>query len=80
MVKKWQKKLDKLNADLSKKLYLIVNDIINLNLDSYKIDKLEWFENLYKTRKWKIRIVFSKIDNKWIIENIDFRWDVYKWL
>lgn len=80
MVKKWQKKLDKLNADLSKKLYLIVNDIINLNLDSYKIDKLEWFENLYKTRKWKIRIVFSKTTNKWIIENIDFRWDVYKWL
>lgn len=80
MVKKWIKKLDKLDKNLSKSLYIIVNDLINLNFESYKIDKLEWFENLYKTRKWKIRIIFSKNNNKVEIEKVDFRWDVYKWI
>lgn len=80
MVKKWQKKLDKLDEKVSKELYLIVQNIINLNLKEYKIEKMEWFGNLYKTRKWKIRIIFSKTKEKWIIEKIDFRWDVYKWL
>ena len=79
MVKGWQKKLDNLNNDLSKKLYIIVEDIINLKLDWYDVKKLSWFDHLFRLRKWKIRIVFSKTDNKWIIEKIDFRWDIYKW-
>jgi hypothetical protein len=33
MVKKWQKKLDKLDRKLSEKLYLVVKNIISLNLD-----------------------------------------------
>lgn len=80
MVKKWQKKLDKLDDKLSKELYLMTQNIVNLKFDLYKIEKLEWFDNLYKTRKWKIRIIFSKTKEKWIIEKIDFRGDVYKWL
>ena len=80
MVKSWQKKLDNLDNDLSRKLYAVVVDIIRLKLDWYDIKKLEWFDNLFRLRKWKIRIVFSKTDNKWIIEKIDFRWDIYKWL
>jgi len=73
MVKKWQKKIDKLDENLSKNLYLIVNDTINLRLDLYKIDKMEWFKDLYKIRKWKIRIIFFKTKERWIIEKIDFR-------
>ena len=80
MVKKWEKKLNKINLDLSRRLYNIVDDIINMNLDWYDITKVQWYNNLYKTRVWKIRIVFSKMEKKWIIVHIDFRWDVYKWL
>ena len=80
MVKKRQKKLDKINTDLSRKLYSVVDDIIKLNLGWYKITTVKWYNNLYKTRVWKIRVVFSKTEEKWIIDHIDFRWDVYKWL
>jgi hypothetical protein len=41
MVKKWMKKLDKLDKILSKNLYMIINDLINLKFEPYKIDKIE---------------------------------------
>ena len=78
MVKKWQKKLDKLDRKLSEKLYLIIKDIIYLNLDWYDIDTIKWEKNKFRIRKWKIRIIFEKTEKKWIIENIDFRGDIYK--
>ena len=78
MVKKWQKKLDKLDRKLSEKLYLIVKDIIFLNLDWYDIDTIKWEKNKFRIRQWKIRIIFEKTEKEWIIENIDFRWGVYK--
>ena len=78
MVKKWQKKLDKLDRKLSEKLYLVVKDIIFLNLDWYDIDTVKWEKNKFRIRQWKIRIVFEKNEKEWIIENIDFRWGVYK--
>jgi mRNA-degrading endonuclease RelE of RelBE toxin-antitoxin system len=80
MVKSWQKKLDCLDCKLAKVLSIIVEDIIKLNLSMYYVEKLEWYSNLFRIRKWKIRIIFSKTIDKWIIEKIDFRWDIYKWL
>jgi mRNA-degrading endonuclease RelE of RelBE toxin-antitoxin system len=40
--------------------------------------KLKWEQNLYRVRKWKMRIIFRKVLEKWIIVNIDFRGSVYK--
>ena len=62
MVKKWQKKLDKLDRRLSEKLYLVVSDIIFLNLDWYDIDTIKWEKNKFRIRQWKIRIIFEKTE------------------
>jgi mRNA-degrading endonuclease RelE of RelBE toxin-antitoxin system len=40
--------------------------------------KLKWEQNLYRIRKWKIRIIFRKDLEKWIIVNIDYRGNIYK--
>jgi len=44
------------------------------------IKKLKWYENRYRLRVWKYRILFEKYDDKLIILVIDIwsRWDVYK--
>ncbi len=78
MVKKWQKKLDKLDNKTSKILEDIIKDIIKWNLYWYDIKKLEWLEKIYRLRKWKIRIIFYKGETKWEILKIDFRWWIYK--
>lgn len=41
MVRKWKKKLNKINKDLSRKLYIVVDNIIKLNLDWYDITKVQ---------------------------------------
>ncbi len=78
MVKQWQKKLDKLDNKKYKELPQIVEDVINWNFSFYDLKKLWWFWNLFRIRKWKIRIIFSIENWKGIIEKIDFRWDIYK--
>lgn len=72
------KKLNKLEFKQSELLYLIVDDIIKLNLDWYDIESIKWENNKFRIRKWKIRIIFLKSENIWIIKNIDFRWWIYK--
>ena len=44
------------------------------------IKKLKWFENRYRLRIWKYRVLFEKYENKLVILVIDIwsRWDVYK--
>ena len=45
-----------------------------------KVTKLEWYENLYKFRIWKYRVIFEKYDENLVILiiKIGSRWDVYK--
>ena len=78
MVKKWQKQLDKFSSNFD--IEQIIENIIWGNLVEYDIIKLSWYKDLYRLRKWKIRIVFKKKLEKVEILNIDTRWDVYKWL
>jgi mRNA-degrading endonuclease RelE of RelBE toxin-antitoxin system len=56
----------------------VLNKILVLDLNWLDIKKLKWNKDLYRCRVWKIRIIFSKIDNKWLVKLIDFRWDIYK--
>ncbi len=78
MVKEWQKQLEKFSQiEILKE---IIQNILIDKLESYSVKKLTWYKDLYRIRKWKIRIVFKKNDDEIKIINIDTRWWVYKWL
>lgn len=78
MVKEWQKQLEKFSQiEILKE---IIQNILIDKLESYSVKKLTWYKDLYRIRKWKIRIVFKKNDEEIKIVNIDTRWWVYKWL
>lgn len=78
MTKSWEKYISKNNFkdDLEK----IIEDISNNNLSSYPVVKLKWYDNYFRIRKWKIRIVFIKKDEWNEISAVDTRWDIYKWI
>lgn len=80
MTKEWQKRIDKMPPKIRDELLHIVQDIIAFRITIYDIKSLEWYIWLYRLRKGKIRIIFTKSWDKWIIQRIDFRWDVYKWI
>jgi hypothetical protein len=33
---------------------------------------------LYRVRKWKIRIIFKKLEKSWVIIDINYRDKIYK--
>ncbi len=53
---------------------------INNNLSSYFTVKLKWYDDCYRIRKWKIRVVFIKKEDENEILAVDTRGGVYKWL
>lgn len=65
---------------MRQELLIIVQDIISLNLSGYDIVALQWYPWFFRIRKGKIRVIFTKQDNKGTIQKIDFRGDVYKGL
>jgi mRNA-degrading endonuclease RelE of RelBE toxin-antitoxin system len=75
-------KINKFLLKLSKKersaILKILADIQNLKLNNYDIKPLEGFKNYYRLRKGKIRIVYTKQDNKSYLINISYRKDIYK--
>ncbi len=78
MTKAWEKYINKNNFkdDLEK----IIEDISKNELSSYIVVKLKWYDNYFRIRKWKIRIVFIK-KNEWNeIYAVDTRWGIYKWI
>lgn len=78
MTKSWEKYISK-NAYKSE-LKSIIEDILKNNLSSYIVVKLKWYENYFRIRRWKIRIVFIKKEDENEIVAVDTRWDVYKWI
>lgn len=64
----------------NKKIILWLKKISRWKLDNLDIKKLKWYENRYRLRVWKYRILFEKYEDKLIILVIDIwsRWDVYK--
>ena len=55
----------------------IIGKILSLDLNWLDIKKLQWEENLYRIRKWKIRIIFSLIWSKSKIIDINYRGNIY---
>lgn len=78
MTKSWEKFI---NKNIYKNdLKSIIEDILKNNLSSYFVVKLKWYEDYYRIRKWKIRVVFIKKDDENEIVAVDTRWWIYKWL
>ena len=78
MTKSWEKFI---NKNIYKNdLKSIIEDILKNNLSSYFVVKLKWYEDYYRIRKWKIRVVFLKKEDENEIVAVDTRWWIYKWL
>ena len=75
-------KITKFLLRLSKKereiLLFLLERIKNLDLDWLDIKKLEWEKNMYRVRKWKIRIIFKKLWNTGLIIDMNYRSQIYK--
>lgn len=78
MTKSWEKYIEK--NPLKQELKEIIKDISEDNLSIYYVKKLEWYDNYYRIRKWKIRIVFTKDEDWNRIKAVDTRGNIYKWL
>ena len=78
MTKSWEKYIEK--NPLKKELNEIIKDISEDNLSIYYVKKLEWYDNYYRIRKWKIRIVFTKDEDWNRIKAVDTRGNIYKWI
>ncbi|MCX6825058.1 MAG: hypothetical protein NTY80_02425 [candidate division SR1 bacterium] len=80
MTKKWQKKIDAMQPRLRQELLILVQDIIALRLSEYDSIPLQGASGVFRVRKGKVRIIFSKKGNLGEIQKIDFRGDAYKGL
>ena len=76
MVKSWEKYINK--SLFKNELNLIIKNIALNNLEWYYIRKLGWYDDLYRIRKWKIRIIFQKKNNCNYIVAVDTRGQIYR--
>lgn len=76
---KWIKFILKL--DIKKQIILkeIIDKILGWNFVWLDIKKIIWKDNYYRCRNWKIRIIFYKENSEYFIDDVDFRWRIYKW-
>ncbi|NVP18153.1 type II toxin-antitoxin system RelE/ParE family toxin [Candidatus Gracilibacteria bacterium] len=78
MTKSWEKFI---NKNIYKNdLKSIIEDILKNNLSSYFVVKLKGYEDYYRIRKGKIRVVFIKKDDENEIVAVDTRGGIYKGL
>ena len=78
MVEKFLKFIEK--SPIKDVLLAILRDIYNGNLGGYDIKLMQGYKDVYRIRKWSIRIIFKRTKNWNRILKIDNRWDVYKWM
>ncbi len=78
MTKKYLKYLARLPKQQRLKLALILENIGNLKLKSLDIKKLSGYENLFRCRTGKFRIVFEKGNCYGEIIEIETRGNSYK--
>ena len=75
-------KITKFLLKLSEKerefILFVMGKISILSLDWLDIRKLQWETDLFRVRKWKIRIIFKKENLKWVIIDINYRDKIYK--
>lgn len=75
---KIQKFLIKLAKKDRQMLTRILNDIRALKLEKYTVKALKGYKRLFRIRKGKIRIVFTKINGYGVILSVSYRKDAYK--
>jgi len=77
-----RKKLFKMNSLLRVRMVQYIDKLESFDdlIKKLDIKKLKWYENKYRLRVWKYRILFEKYEDKLIILVIDIwsRWDIYK--
>ena len=78
MVDKITKFLSKLNKKERQIILWILKAIRDWNVRGLDMKKLTGYKNLYRIRKWKIRIVIRKENTYVEILEINTRWHIYK--
>ena len=68
----------KLSSSNLESILFILEKIKSLELDLLDVKKIVWEQDLYRVRKWKIRIIFKKLENIWVIVDINYRDKIYK--
>lgn len=70
--------LERLNKKERKKIYELIDEVLEGDVADLLPRKLKGFSGLYRIRVNKIRIVFRREKGKNIIVNIDYRKNVYR--
>ena len=70
---KWVKTISRLSPNLRKKVKETIQLILLNHISALDIKKLKGVENIFRIRIGKIRIIFSKHDNKNKIIGVCFR-------
>lgn len=75
---KYLKFLNKINKTERNDLLCLIQGIVNGDMKSPNQKKLKGYENLYRIRHGKFRIVYRKEKTTNILVNIDYRKDIYR--
>ena len=59
-------------------LLTTVKKIQSWDFSGLDISVIQWKQDYYRCRIWKIRIIFFKQGEKYYIEKVWSRWDIYK--
>lgn len=74
-IEKFIRRLDK---KLAYKLAIVLQDIVALKLAPYDCKKVKGFEDLFRIRVGKIRVIFKKLKSTGTPVYIEYRGSVYK--
>ncbi len=69
------KLLKKFNKEEKEFLIVIINKLLNSELKDLDVKKLKGFDNIFRVRKGKLRIIFSKENKEIYIMAIERRSD-----
>ncbi len=70
--------LQKLISSEQNMLLEIMQKILAWNLDWFDVKALTGKHNMFRVRKWKFRIVFEKVWEKYVIVDLNYRGNIYK--
>lgn len=56
----------------------IIQKILAWNLQWLDVKALTGKQNMYRVRKWKFRIVFERVWEKYVMRDVNYRGGIYK--
>ena len=77
MTKKRLKILQKENN--REEILVSIKKILEGDFEWLDIIRMNWTDNYFRCRIWKIRIIFYKSNWKFFVDKVWYRWDIYKW-